>query len=164
MTPATEYMLNTSLTLAGIMLVAWLVVYATRRWERAAPRGPLELLGTLRLEGKRAVYLVRIGERVVALGATEGGMIKVMEVPASQTETAPARSIDGFGALLNRLKQQPRVNAPSHDATPVATVGDVVSTHPPAPATPSAGTAEGDATAESPLTGAPTPAQRDASR
>lgn len=111
-TPATEYMLNTSLTLAGILVLAWLLVYASRRWERAAPRGPLELLGTLRLEGKRAVYLVRVGERVVALGATEGGMVKVMEVAPSEVDGAPT-PVAGFGTLLNRLKQQPPSNPPS---------------------------------------------------
>ena len=110
-TPATEYMLNTSLTLAGIMVLAWLLVYASRRWERAAPRGPLELLATLRLEGKRAVYLVRIGERVVALGAAEGGMTKVMELGPSEV-TPYARPAEGFGAVFRGLTTQPRVNAP----------------------------------------------------
>lgn len=103
MTPATEYILNTSLTLAGIVVLAWLLVYASRRWERAAPRGPLELIGTLRLEGKRAVYLVRIGERVVALGAAEGGMSKVMELAPGEISGA-ALPAEGFGALFRRLK------------------------------------------------------------
>jgi flagellar biogenesis protein FliO len=111
-TPATEYMLNTSLTLAGIMVLAWLLVYASRRWERAAPRGPLELLGTLRLEGKRAVYLVRVGERVVALGAAEGGMIKVMELPASEAGSA-AQPAEGFAAVFRRLSARPRTGAAS---------------------------------------------------
>jgi hypothetical protein len=119
-TPATEYMLNTSLTLAGIMVLGWLVVYASRRWERAAPRGPLELLGTLRLEGKRSVYLVRVGERVVALGATEGGMIKVMEVAPS--EVADSAKAEGFGALLRRVTRQPGTNEPQGATAPASTV------------------------------------------
>jgi flagellar biogenesis protein FliO len=124
-TPATEYILNTSLTLAGIVLLAWLLVYASRRWERAAPRGPLELLGTLRLEGKRAVYLVRVGERVVALGATEGAMIKVMELAPSEVADS-AKPTEGFGALFGRLVQQPRaksVAVPTTDASSPAASG-----------------------------------------
>lgn len=103
MAPATEYILNTSLTLAGIVLLAWLLVYASRRWERAAPRGPLELIGTLRLEGKRAVYLVRIGERVVALGAAEGGMSKVLELSPAELGGL-AQPSEGFPGLFRRLK------------------------------------------------------------
>jgi flagellar biogenesis protein FliO len=121
--PATEYILNTSLTLAGIMVLAWLLVYASRRWERAAPRGPLELLGTLRLEGKRAVYLVRVGERVVALGATEGAMMKVMELTPGEL-TGSEQPVEGFGGLLRRLKQQPlKAQAPAIESDASAAEG-----------------------------------------
>lgn len=128
MSPATEYMLNTSLTLAGILVLAWVLVYASRRWERAAPRGPLELLGTLRLESKRAVYLVRVGERVVALGATEGGMVKVMEVAPSEVAGAP-RPVEGFSALLHRLERAP-ANAASNAGHADAPGGTVVNSEP----------------------------------
>lgn len=126
MAPATEYILNTSLTLAGIVVLAWLVVYASRRWERAAPRGPLELIGTLRLEGKRAVYLVRIGERVVALGAAEGGMSKVLELSPGEI-SGSALPAEGFGALFRRLKargdESPRADAGTADSN--SAVSDV---------------------------------------
>ncbi len=113
MSPAAEYMLNTSLTLGGIVLLAWLLVYVSRRWERATPRGPLELLGTLRLESKRSLYLVRIGERVVALGASEGGMIKLLELAHGDVDTA-APAPEPFGNVLRRLRGLP--NAADSDA------------------------------------------------
>lgn len=113
MSPAAEYMLNTSLTLGGIVLLAWLLVYISRRWERATPRGPLELLGTLRLESKRSLYLVRIGERVVALGASEGGMIKVLELAHGDVDTTAAAT-QPFGDVLRRLRGLP--NAVNSDA------------------------------------------------
>lgn len=124
MAPATEYMLNTGLTLAVILLLAWLLVYAAKRWERTAPRGPLELLGTLRLEGRRAVYLVRIGERTVALGATEGGMIKVLELAEGELSPMAAprggfRSLvrgDKSGAVAVSPRAQP--DAPSSAESP----------------------------------------------
>lgn len=110
-------MLNTSLTLAGIMVLGWLLVYASRRWERAAPRGPLELLGTLRLEGKRAVYLVRVGERVVALGTSEAAMIKLMELSPSDV-VGFSKSTEGFGSLLSRAKGEQRRGAAGPLASP----------------------------------------------
>lgn len=121
-------MLNTSLTLAGIVLLAWLLIYVSRRWERSAPRGPLELLGTLRLENRRAVYLVRVAERVVALGASEGGMIKVLELTDSEMNLKAAPP-EGFGTLLRRLKGQ--TNVTPSDASPSADTTETSQTSPP---------------------------------
>jgi flagellar biogenesis protein FliO len=129
--PAAEYMLNTSLTLAGIVLLAWLLIYVSRRWERNAPRGPLELLGTLRLENRRAVYLVRVAERVVALGASEGGMIKVLELTDSEMNLK-ATPPEKFGTLLRRIQGKTNVAPSDADVSSQAAGNEVRASDPPA--------------------------------
>lgn len=138
MSPAAEYMLNTSLTLAGIVILGWLTVYVSRRWERTSPRGPLELLGSLRLEGKRSLYLVRIGERVVALGASEGGMLKVLELAPEEFDGhLPSRSdevrkpLSKFASLLSFKSPNDESSPPQTAAKRATSINDSAVTPPP---------------------------------
>ena len=107
MSPITEYMMQSGLTLTGIVLLGWLLVYASRRWERTAPKGPMELLATLRLEGRRALYLVRIAERTVVLGASEGGMVTILELDPAELPPASLPRRQGlFDDLLTAKRNQ----------------------------------------------------------
>jgi flagellar biogenesis protein FliO len=117
-------MLNTSLTLAGIVILGWLTVYVSRRWERTSPRGPLELLGSLRLEGKRSLYLVRIGERVVALGASEGGMVKVLEMAPGEWDGDSASRAGEVGKPLSKFASLLRFGAPNAPSSAPHTSAD----------------------------------------
>jgi flagellar biogenesis protein FliO len=66
--------------LVAIVVLATLVLYAARRLGVGRPGGPLELVGRLPLDGRRAVYLVRVGKTVYVLGASEAGIHKIGEL------------------------------------------------------------------------------------
>jgi flagellar biogenesis protein FliO len=118
--PITEYMVQTGLTLGGIALLGYLLVYAARRSDRGLPKGPMELLATLRLEQRRALYLVRIAERTVVLGASEGGIVTVLELSpselASVSSQASAKPSVRFGDILSRVLTPSAGRPPSESA------------------------------------------------
>ncbi len=122
-------MVQTGLMLVGIGILGYLLVFAARRANRGLPKGPLELLATLRLEQRRAIYLVRIAERTVVLGASEGGMVKVLELdPSELGSVSPKPQRSKFDDLLSRVltsppTKKPRVN-PEPSVTPTVAQSD----------------------------------------
>lgn len=109
-------------------MVGYLLLFAVRRTNRGLPRGPLELLATLRLEQRRALYLVRIAERTVVLGASEGGMVTVLELEPNElgNVTAPTEAAT-FGDVLRRMLTSPpkrKPHAAEAGKTPNAPPGD----------------------------------------
>jgi flagellar biogenesis protein FliO len=116
--PLTEYMLQTALTLGGIAALGYLLVYTVRRADRGLPKGPLELLATLRLEQRRSLYLVRIAERTVVLGASEGGMVTVLELDKAELATVtPTPRRATFADVWSRVLTS---NHPSKPSPPAA--------------------------------------------
>jgi flagellar protein FliO/FliZ len=104
MSPATAYFVQAMVTVLAIVALAVLVLYGGRRLGIGRPSGPLELLGRLPLEPRRAVYLVRVGKVVYVVGASEGGLTRLGEIDA---EAVPA-SVAGaggptFAEVLGRL-------------------------------------------------------------
>lgn len=81
--PATSYLVQTLVTLVGVCALAALVLYGARRAGLGRPNGPLELLGKLPLDGRRAVYLVRVTDTTYVLGASEAGLVKLGELDAA---------------------------------------------------------------------------------
>jgi len=77
--PATSYLVQTLVTLVGVCALAALVLYGARRAGLGRPSGPLELLGKLPLDGRRAVYLVRVTNTTYVVGASEAGLVKLGE-------------------------------------------------------------------------------------
>jgi flagellar biogenesis protein FliO len=67
-TPLGSYIVQTLVTLTGVVALAVLILYAARRLGMGRAGGPLELVGRLPLDGRRAVYLVRVGRRVLVIG------------------------------------------------------------------------------------------------
>src|SRR5712691_128360 len=82
MSPVVAYIVETLVTLTGILVLAVLVLYGGRRLGLGRPTGPLELLGRLPLDTRRAVYLVRVGKLVYVVGASEGGLTRLGELDA----------------------------------------------------------------------------------
>jgi flagellar biogenesis protein FliO len=104
--PVTQYVVQAAVTLLGIAVLAFLVVAANRRLGTAAGRGPLELLGRLPLEGRRAVYMVRVNSRVLVLAATDQQITKLADLPDEGDFVAPARA-SRFNDVFGRLTQRP---------------------------------------------------------
>ncbi|MEN9579351.1 MAG: hypothetical protein RJA70_2360 [Pseudomonadota bacterium] len=84
MSPAAEYVIQTGITLLGVIALAWGLLFAGRRFGMPQLRGPMELLGRLPLDQRRAVCLVRVGEKVLILGSSEAGISKLGEMPQSE--------------------------------------------------------------------------------
>ncbi|MGH7435929.1 MAG: flagellar biosynthetic protein FliO [Polyangiaceae bacterium] len=103
MSPA-GYIVQTFVTLALVCVLAVVVLWAARRAGVGRATGPVELVGRLPLEARRSIYLVRVGEIVLVVGAGEGGFTKLAEVPASTLETGlhgGARDVNTpFGDVL----------------------------------------------------------------
>jgi flagellar protein FliO/FliZ len=103
-TPLGRYVVETLVMLVGVAALVVLVLSAGRRLGMGRSAGPLELVGRLPLDGRRAVYLVRVGETVYVVGASETGLSKLGEIPKDgielpKVETGPR----GFREVLARV-------------------------------------------------------------
>ncbi|MBK7585550.1 MAG: flagellar biosynthetic protein FliO [Myxococcales bacterium] len=108
MSPLTKYVIETLVTLLGVIALAVLVLYGARRLGVGRPAGPVSLVGRLPLDGRRAIYLVRVDKTVYVVGASEAGLAKLGELPGdgldlSSETAAPAK----FAEVLARVKQKP---------------------------------------------------------
>jgi flagellar protein FliO/FliZ len=104
MTPLGRYVVETLVMLLGVVALAVLLLSIGRRFGIGRPSGPLELVGRLPLDGRRAVYLVRVGETVYVVGASESGLNKLGELPKDGVELPKARTPDAaFRGVLERV-------------------------------------------------------------
>lgn len=102
MTPFATYIVETLVTLVAVIALAVLVLVGGRRLGIGRPLGPLELVGRLPLEGRRAVYLVRVAERLLILGASEAGLEKLGELDSASIQPVNP-SAGGFREVLARM-------------------------------------------------------------
>ncbi len=110
-------LLETFLTLALVCGVAFVVLYFAKRAGLARAFGGVELVGQLPLEPRRAIYLVRLGAKVLVVGASEAGLVKLGEVDASDLPQGklPPRT---FGDVLARALTRPNAPPPSSEERP----------------------------------------------
>ena len=103
MTPLTHYVIETLVTLLAIVALSVIVLMGARRAGMGRAGGPLELVGRLPLDARRAVYLVRVGATIYVVGASEAGIAKLGEV-AEGTLDLPAQDTDklSFREVLGR--------------------------------------------------------------
>jgi flagellar biogenesis protein FliO len=104
MSPVAAYIVETFVTLLGVIVLAVLVLYGGRRLGFGRASGPLELVGRLPLDARRAVYLVKVGKLVYVVGASEGGLTRLGELDADMVPVpsgpGPSRT---FGDVLARV-------------------------------------------------------------
>jgi flagellar biogenesis protein FliO len=101
--PLTAYLVETLVTLLGVVALAVLVLYGARRLGVGRPGGPIDLVGRLPLDGRRAVYLVRVGEVVYVVGASEAGLTKLGEHPLGDLDLTAASGPPPFRETLQRV-------------------------------------------------------------
>ena len=103
-TPLGRYVVETLVMLTGVTALAVLLLSVGRRFGMGRPSGPLELVGRLPLDGRRAVYLVRVGETVYVVGASESGLNKLGELPKDGVELPKGQTADAaFRGVLERV-------------------------------------------------------------
>lgn len=102
MTPLSRYVVETLVTLAGVVVLSVLVLSAVKRVGLGKASGPLALLQRLPLEGRRAVYLVRAGETVYVLAASENALAKLGEMPSTHLSEQSPEELRSFKDVLKR--------------------------------------------------------------
>jgi len=95
----TAYIVETLVVLAAMALLGVMVVTGGRRLGMGRGRGPIELAGYLPLDARRAVYLIRVGEQVLVVGASEAGLTRIGETERSKLPAEVERP-RSFAALL----------------------------------------------------------------
>ena len=121
MTPLSRYVVETLVTLLAVVALCVLLLSALRRVGVGKTGGPLELLARLPLEGRRAVYLVRAGETVYVLAASESALAKLGEMPRASLPAAPQLEPQSFSDVLKRaVGVTTATPSPSPDATEAA--------------------------------------------
>jgi flagellar biosynthetic protein FliO len=103
MSPLGEYVVQTAVTLVGIAILAWLVITFGRRVGLPKDEGTLRLRGRLALDARRSVYLVEVGDKVLVLGAGEGGISKLAELPGNALPERQAAPQLSFSEVLARV-------------------------------------------------------------
>src|SRR5882724_7813230 len=102
MTPLSRYVVETLVTLLAVVALCVVLLSALRRVGVGKVGGPLELLARLPLEGRRAVYLVRAGETVYVLAASENALAKLGEMPRALLPEQPEPELSSFSEVLRR--------------------------------------------------------------
>jgi flagellar protein FliO/FliZ len=102
MTSYAGYLLETLLTLTVVCAAAFGVLYGARRLGVGRASGPVTLAGHLPLDGRRAIYLVRVGAQVFVVGASEAGLTKLGEIPGSEIPAQAAEPESPFAKAMAR--------------------------------------------------------------
>ena len=119
MSPLSRYVVETLVTLLAVVALCVLLLSALRRVGVGKVGGPLELLARLPLEGRRAVYLVRAGETVYVLAASESSLAKLGEMPRGALPEAVQLEPRSFSSVLKRaVGLQASADAPDAQAKP----------------------------------------------
>ncbi len=99
-----SYVLETFVTLLLVCVVAVVVLYGARRFGIGRARGPIELVGQLPLDARRAIYLVRVGAQVIVVGASEAGLARLGEVAESALPKEEKTNGTPFKDVLAKLR------------------------------------------------------------
>jgi flagellar biogenesis protein FliO len=119
--PTIHYLLESLVGLAVLSLAAVALVVWARRNGVAAKPGPMELLGRLPLDARRAVYLVRVGDTALVLGTGDGGgLCKLGEIPIASLPPG-ARAIES-PLVLPFLRRAVAAETSSETAEPTRDV------------------------------------------
>src|ERR1700736_929483 len=97
------YLIETLVTLFAVCVVAVLVLWGARRLGVGRSTGPIELHGHLPLDGRRSIYLVKVGAQVFIIGVGEGGFAKLGEVSASDLPAPSPAGGSPFADVLARV-------------------------------------------------------------
>jgi flagellar biogenesis protein FliO len=114
MSPELTYVLQSLGTVAVFGGVAWGAMAGLRRIGVQPARGPIEVLARAPLDGRRAIYLVRVGKRrVLVVGAGESGLTRLGSTTTDELEVAegaldavrPSRSFrDALSKVLRPVR------------------------------------------------------------
>jgi flagellar biogenesis protein FliO len=113
MSPEATYVLESLATIAVFGGALYLATWGVRRFSGARGRGPLEVLARQGLDGRRAIYLVRVGKRVLIVGASDGALTRLgstsldaIEAELAAANEPPSKSFrDALSRALGAKKE-----------------------------------------------------------
>ncbi len=91
----------------GVVALAWAILYAGRRFGVPQMRGPMQLLGRLPLEPRRAICLVKIGDKLLVVGTSEAGVTKLAELDAAELPETTTERPKSFSVVLQQALGRP---------------------------------------------------------
>jgi flagellar biogenesis protein FliO len=115
------YLLETFVTLLAVCGLAFVVLYGARRLGIGRPRGPIQLVGQLPLDARRAIYLVQVGDQVLVVGASEAGITKLGEVPATALPAVDPTGAAPFSDVLARVLGTSKAKPAAHTGSATTT-------------------------------------------
>ena len=118
MSPEATYVLQSLGTVAVFGVALWGVTWGLRRIGATSSNGPLQVLARQPLDGRRAIYLVRVGKRVLVVGAGDGALTRLGATTIEALgidPTAPPKS-SFRDALARVLLRRDPIDAPSDPA------------------------------------------------
>ncbi len=77
MSPEATYVVESLATIAVFGGALWGATWGLRRLGGDRTKGPLQILARQPLDARRAIYLVRVGKRVLVVGATDGALTRL---------------------------------------------------------------------------------------
>jgi flagellar biogenesis protein FliO len=106
--PVLSHVLQTIATLVAVVVLAVAVLFGARRLGIGRPSGPVRLVGHLPLDHRRAIYLIGVGETVFIVGASDGGLSKLGEVPRAAVPNEGPVVSGTFADALTRAIVRPK--------------------------------------------------------
>ena len=113
MSPEATYVLQSLGTVVVFGGALYLAAWGIRRIGVSARSGPLEILARQPLDGRRAIYLVRVGKRVLVVGAADGALtrlastslesLKLDEAKLDEAKAANQAPPSRFADVLSRM-------------------------------------------------------------
>lgn len=97
------YLLQSAVTLLAVCALAVALLFGARRVGVGRSFGPLQVRAHLPLEARRAVYLISVGNRVLVVGSSEAGMVKLADLPASDVPEVIPPKARSFADVLASL-------------------------------------------------------------
>jgi flagellar biogenesis protein FliO len=107
LSPYAGYLIETIVTLGAVCVLAAVLLWGARRIGIARTSGPIELRGYLPLDARRAIYLVKVGDRVFVVGVAEGGFTKLGEISNVDLPNAVPAPASAFAQVLARARDRP---------------------------------------------------------
>ena len=101
--PYASYIVQTIVTLLAVCAIAFVVLYGARRLGVGRPRGPIELVGLLPLDARRAIYLVKVAGQVIVVGASEAGFTKLGELSSGDLPEPARDETTSFAHVFSKV-------------------------------------------------------------
>ena len=112
-------LLQALIALGVVTLLAWLVLRTVSGRRGPSPGlGHVRVLERIPLDARRALYLVRVGSRVLLLGGGDGAAPSLLaELDPEDAQGLPQRRT-AFDALLSRFARASHDSLPTDSTTP----------------------------------------------